>query len=62
VNHEGQAQLPLTALSDADAAELLALYHAAVQQQRAAMKTAQEQSLRLVPALLRGPVRKILGG
>lgn len=52
----------LDRLSDAQAAELLTCYREAVDGQRAAMVTAQEQSLRLVPALLRPAVRKILGG
>lgn len=49
-------------LSDDEAAALLACYREAVDNQRAAMATAQDRSLALVPALLRPAVRKILGG
>lgn len=52
----------LDGLSGARAAELLALYREAVDNQQAAMARAQEQSLKLVPPLLRGAVRRILGG
>ena len=52
----------LDLLSHAETVELLACYREAADTQRAAMVTAQERSLAMVPALLRPGVRKILGG
>ncbi|HEY0639786.1 MAG TPA: hypothetical protein VGD67_19230 [Pseudonocardiaceae bacterium] len=51
----------LGALTDEQAAELRALYRAAVDERRTTMADAQERSLALVPALLRPAVRKVLG-
>ena len=51
----------LEALSDADAARLLALIEAARRRQRAAIREAQQHALRFVPALLRKPLLALLG-
>ena len=51
----------LRALSDKEAVALHALIEAARERQRTALRDAQQHALRLVPALLRKPLLKLLG-
>jgi hypothetical protein len=52
----------LDALSDDEVADLAAAVHDARRRQSEALARATEDSLRHIPRLLRGPVRKMMAG
>jgi len=57
-----QALAVIERLTDAEAAELLTMFHQARERQSQELETAQQQALDRLPGMLRGPVRKILLG
>ena len=49
-------------LTDDESAHLAATIHAAREHQRATLAAAGEAAFRHIPRLLRGPIRKLVGG
>jgi hypothetical protein len=52
----------LGALADSDLQHLAGAVRAARRRQAAELERAGDQALRLIPRLLRGPIRKVVGG